>query len=93
MSKRTSDPEFRRRRAELLEGNPLCHWGCGQPATEADHLIPYDIVGDDSPLVPSCKSCNARRGAHHVNGKRTAQQHARAELLGLDQKQKNTSYY
>jgi len=84
MSKRTSDPEFRRRRAELLEGNPLCHWCNKAPATEADHLIPYDIVGDDSPLVPACKSCNSRRGAEHVNGKRTAQAHARAEHLGLD---------
>jgi len=88
MSKRTSDPEFRRRRAELLEGNPLCHWCNKQPATEADHLIPYDIVGDDSPLVPACKSCNSRRGAQHVNGKRTAQAHARAEHLGLDPTQK-----
>ena len=84
MSKRTSDPEFRRRRAELLEGNPLCHWGCGQPATEADHLIPYDIVGDETVLVASCKICNARRGAIHVNSKRTAQAHARAEHLGLN---------
>ena len=84
MSKRTSDPEFRRRRAELLEGNPLCHWCHKAPATEADHLIPFDIVGDDSPLVPACKSCNSRRGAEHVNGKRTAQAHARAEHLGLD---------
>jgi hypothetical protein len=84
MSKRTSDPEFRRRRAELLQGNPLCHWCNKAPATEADHLIPYDIVGDDTPLVGACKSCNSRRGAEHVNGKRTAQAHARAEHLGLD---------
>jgi hypothetical protein len=84
MSKRTSSPDFRRRRAELLEGNPLCHWCKKAPATEADHLIEYDIVGDDTPLVPSCKSCNARRGANYINGKRSAQQHARNEHLGYN---------
>lgn len=83
MSGRTADSEYRRRRAELLEGNPLCHWGCGRPATEADHLIEYDIVGDDSPLVPSCKSCNARRGAKYLAGKKAAVTHARNEALGL----------
>ena len=84
MSDRTADREYRRRRAEVLEGNPLCHWGCGRPATQADHLIEYDINGDDSPLVASCANCNARRGAQYINGKRTAQAQARAEHLGLN---------
>jgi hypothetical protein len=83
MSDRTADSEYRRRRAEVLEGNPLCHWGCGQPATEADHLIEFDIVGDDSPLVASCKPCNARRGAKYLAGKKAAVTHARNEALGL----------
>ena len=80
--------EYKRRRAELLQNNPLCHWCNKAIATEADHLIPFDIVGDDTPLVPACKPCNSRRGAEHVNGKRTAQAHARAEHLGLDPTQK-----
>ena len=88
MSKRTSSPEFRRRRAELLQGNPLCHWCNKAPATEADHLIPYDLVGDDTELVPACKPCNSRRGAQYINGNRTAQAHSRAEHLGLDPTQK-----
>jgi 5-methylcytosine-specific restriction endonuclease McrA len=88
MSKRTSSPEFRRRRAELLQDNPLCHWCNKAPATEADHLIPYDLVGDDTELVPACKPCNSRRGAQYVNGNRTAQAHSRAEHLGLDPTQK-----
>jgi 5-methylcytosine-specific restriction endonuclease McrA len=84
MSKRRSSPEFLKRRTELLQGNPLCHWCNKAPATEADHLIPFAIVGDDTELVASCKSCNSRRGAEFINGQRTAQAHARAEHLGLD---------
>ena len=88
MSKRKFTADYHKRRAEVLEGNPLCHWCKKAPATEADHLVPYDLVGDDTLLVASCKSCNARRGAEHVNGKRTAQAHSRAEHLGLDPTQK-----
>ena len=84
MSKRRSSPEFLKRRAELLQDKPLCHWCNKAPATEADHLIPYDLVGDDTELVPACKPCNSRRGAQYVNGNRTAAAHARAEHLGLD---------
>ena len=80
--------EYKRRRAELLQGNPLCHWCRTAPATEADHLIEYDIVGDDTELVPSCKPCNSRRGANYINDKRTQQAHARAEHLGLNPTQK-----
>jgi hypothetical protein len=88
MSKRRSSPEFLKRRAELLQDNPLCHWCNKAPATEADHLIPYDLVGDDTELVPACKPCNSRRGAQYINGNRTAQAHSRAEHLGLDPTQK-----
>ena len=84
MSKRRSSPEFLKRRAELLQDNPLCHWCNKAPATEADHLIPYDLVGDDTELVPACKPCNSRRGAQYINGNRTAAAHSRAEHLGLD---------
>lgn len=37
--------------------------------------MPYDIAGDDTELVPSCKPCNARRGAIYKarkNAKRNA---------------------
>jgi hypothetical protein len=88
MSKRRSSPEFLKRRAELLQDNPLCHWCNKAPATEADHLIPYDLVGDDTELVPACKPCNSRRGAQYINGNRTAAAHSRAEHLGLDPTQK-----
>lgn len=91
MSDRTADKEHRRRRAELLEGNPLCHWCNKAPATEADHLIPYDVNGDDTPLVPACKPCNSRRGAIYLASKKAAVSHARNEALGLsDPKQKRS---
>lgn len=65
MPKRTSDPAYRAARQALLASNPQCHW-CGQPATEADHLIEYDRNPDGnadlSQMVPSCKPCNSRRG-------------------------------
>jgi hypothetical protein len=33
-----SSGEYRRNRAKILEGKPMCHW-CGQrPATTADHV-------------------------------------------------------
>lgn len=33
---------------------------CGQPALEADHVVPLSLGGPNNPsnLVPSCKSCN-----------------------------------
>ena len=83
MPKRTSNPEYRRRRAEVLEGNPLCHWCKKAPATEADHLLPYDLVGDDTPIVASCKPCNAQRGAIYLAQKKAHVQHQRNEALGL----------
>ena len=83
MPKRTSDPEYRRRRAEVLEGNPLCHWCKKAPATEADHVVPFDLAGDDTPLVASCKPCNAQRGAVYLAQKKANTTHQRNEALGL----------
>ena len=83
MPKRTTNPEYRRRRAEVLEGNPLCHWCKKAPATEADHVIPHDLVGDDTPIVASCKPCNAQRGAIYLAQKKAHVQHQRNEALGL----------
>ena len=65
------DPEYQRNRRSILTGNPPCHWCGTNPATQADHLIELDRGGDHSldNLVPSCASCNASRGARHVNRK------------------------
>ena len=70
MPKRTANTAYRKRRAELLRDNPTCHWCKRRPATEADHVIPYDMVGDDTELVPACKPCNSKRGAQHKARKR-----------------------
>jgi len=84
---RRATPEFNRNRKIVLEGNPMCHWCKRKPATDADHLTPYDAGGSDdtSNLVPACKSCNSRRGAQYINNKRAYQQQRRAEALGLTQ--------
>lgn len=79
MPKRTSNPAYLKARRELLADKPRCHWCKKRPATEADHLIEHDRGGDDSPenLVPSCKPCNARRGANYKAAKGRARQAAR----------------
>ena len=61
----TQDKAYAAARRELLADNPLCNWGCGRMATEADHIVPYVLGGsnDISNLTPSCKPCNASRGA------------------------------
>jgi hypothetical protein len=84
MSRRPT-PEFTRNRKIVLEGNPMCYWCKRVPASDADHLTPYDAGGSDdiSNLVPACKSCNSKRGAAYVNNKRAIQQQRRNEALGL----------
>lgn len=65
---------FQNNRRELLADNPMCHW-CGvRPATTADHLIETDRGGtnDKTNLVPSCKSCNSRRGQEYQTRKQRA---------------------
>ncbi len=52
---------YQRRRAEILASNPLCHWGCGRPATTADHEPPIEVVGPHLNLVPACEKCNIGR--------------------------------
>ena len=63
MANRQRTPQYNQARKQLLAHNPTCHW-CGQPATEADHLIEHDAGGTDTidNLVPACKPCNSRRG-------------------------------
>ena len=84
MSRRPT-PEFSRNRKHILEGNPTCHWCKRAPATDADHLIPYDAGGSDNldNLVPACKPCNSRRGASYVNNKRAIATQKRNEALGF----------
>ena len=64
---RTVDATYRKHRATILRDQPLCHWCKRRPATEADHLIPWSAGGANEleNLVPSCKPCNARRGANY----------------------------
>jgi 5-methylcytosine-specific restriction endonuclease McrA len=45
---RKQTQQYRTNRAAILEGNPDCYWGCGNKATQADHLIEHDAGGDDS---------------------------------------------
>jgi hypothetical protein len=79
---RDRSTEYKRNRALLLAGSPTCHW-CSSPASEADHLIPYDIEPDDSleNLVPACRACNASRGATYGNAKRYRQVNERRNVV------------
>ena len=83
MPKRTSDPTYLANRRRLLADNPTCHW-CGQPATEADHLIEHDRGGTDDldNLVPACKTCNARRGNRYKQAKDAARLASRTLATG-----------
>lgn len=64
-AQRDGTGDYDRNRALVLAGNPLCHWGCGRPATTADHLKPVARGGthDLANLVPACGRCNYSRGA------------------------------
>lgn len=52
---------YRRARARILAGNPMCAW-CGvTPATTADHDPPLAEAGYHLNLVPACRRCNLGR--------------------------------
>jgi hypothetical protein len=80
MPKRTSTTNYRRNRAQVLAGNPTCHWCKRKPAVEADHLIEHDRGGSDEVdnLVPSCKTCNSKRGQAYLEAKNRTRQALRA---------------
>lgn len=62
-------------------GYTPCHW-CGRAATTADHWpVGRDEGGTDTldNLVPSCRSCNAARGARYVQEKRRTPRRASRE--------------
>ena len=56
---------YQKHRKLILAGGPPCAWGCGRPATTADHVIPLAHGGDNSlwNLMPSCMPCNRSRGS------------------------------
>ena len=63
---------WRELRLKVLEDYPTCVWCQRRPSTEADHVIPVDAgidPMDRSNLVGSCRPCNGKRGAQHVNNK------------------------
>lgn len=84
MPKRTSNPKYLEARRQLLASKPPCHW-CGQPATEADHVIEHDAGGTDTldNLVPACKPCNSRRGQLYKAKKDNARMQARNAGINL----------
>ena len=63
--------EYKRNRAQLLQGEPICHWCGTRTATQADHLVPIDMGGtnDITNLVAACAPCNTSRGARYRNAK------------------------
>lgn len=70
---------WRSTRASVLAKDALCSWclhlGRVTEATEVDHVIPLSHCSaeginplDKNNLVPSCRSCNARRAAYEARG-------------------------
>ena len=60
---------YRQERKRLLAGDPLCVWGCGRPATTADHIPPVSAfpAGQwQGRLVPACEKCNKGRRVMRV---------------------------
>ena len=70
-------PQWRATREAVLHRDGICQWclhlGHVTPATEADHVIPLnrcDNGYDQTNIVGSCRSCNARRASYEANGVR-----------------------
>ncbi|MFN7583910.1 MAG: HNH endonuclease [bacterium] len=64
MSSPYATAEYKRNRKIVLEAaNWTCHY-CGNPANEADHILPVSLGGSNevSNLLPCCKQCNSGRG-------------------------------
>jgi 5-methylcytosine-specific restriction enzyme A len=58
----------------LLFDNPLCQCGCGELATDVDHVVPLDQGGD--PWDPSNLQCLARNCHSRKTRMEQATQHA-----------------
>ena len=82
MGKEHSHPEYKANRARLLANKPQCTY-CGQPATEADHIIPVLHGGGHNldNLTPACKKCNSTRGNRTRQANDQARIKARAEAM------------
>ena len=85
------DRAYRKERARILDGDPLCWKGCGRTATTADHVpalaLHTHVRGTDCcVLLPCCAKHNAssggRIGGRRLAGKRRARREAiaRADL-------------
>ena len=76
--KRYKTAQWRATREAVLHRDPVCVWclPCGKltESTEADHVIPAQRLDDDthfydqSNIVGSCRSCNARRASYEAKG-------------------------
>ena len=76
--KRYKTAQWRATREAVLHRDPVCVWclPCGklEEATEADHVVPAQRLDDDthfydqSNIVGSCRSCNARRASYEAKG-------------------------
>lgn len=60
-----STRQYRKNRAQVLHAGARCYV-CGQPADQADHLIPKIKGGTDrvSNLRPICWPCNRAKSDH-----------------------------
>jgi hypothetical protein len=85
---------YRKARAELLADSPLCHWCRKARATELDHLNETDNGGTIADgYVPSCKPCNSRRGAEHLNRKRARATQSRNAALNQPENKNGQSFF
>lgn len=58
------DPEWREE--TLADFGGLCAYGCGRPAAEWDHILPWSRGGSfatSGNAVPACRKCNAEKSA------------------------------
>ena len=64
-AQRDGTGDYDRNRAIVLAGNPMCAYGCGRPATTADHRTAVANGGTNelSNLVPACGRCNYSKQA------------------------------
>ena len=79
--------QWKQLRAQVLQEEPVCHWCHKKPSCQADHVVELDRGGDPydrTNIVGSCASCNARRGANHVNKKTAQRVQNRSKLSFLD---------
>ena len=76
------DSEYRKQRARLLKGNPLCHWCRERVATTADHVPALAEFPDPAlwvgVLVPACLKCNSSRGQRLAQARKVKPKRSRS---------------